>query len=182
MKNLFTLSLTVIISVMLSTTSIAAEIPREAAPPDASEQAIQTTEKIIGGILDEVFNGLSYGPASGRSNALIRQAVAKGEANGCGYAELSTISQNSIRLIIDIIQRPNVYQTAETMLRPLLSEQIAAVKNGGDYSKAVLEAYGIIYPEYFSASQTCIDPCYLENTTIDPVLLTAARKILLNAK
>ena len=182
MKKLFTLSLTVILSVMLSTTSIAADIPREAAPLDASEQAIQTTEKIIGGILDEVFNGLGYGPASGRANTLIRHAVAKGETNGCGYAELSAISQNSIRTIIDIMQRPNVYQTAETMLRPLLSEQIAAIKNGKDYSETVLEAYIVIYPEYFSVSQMFVDQCYWETTTVDPAILATARKILHDAK
>ena len=80
------------------------------------------------------------------------------------------------------MQRPNVYRTAETMLRPLLSEQIAAIKNGKDYSEAVIEAYIVIYPEFFSVSQMFVDQCYWETTTVDPAILATARKILRDAK
>ena len=80
------------------------------------------------------------------------------------------------------MQRPNVYQTAETMLRPLLSEQIAAIKNGKDYSETVLEAYIVIYPEFFSVSQMFTDQCYWETITVDPAILATARKILRDAK
>ena len=182
MKKLFALSLSVVLSVMFTSAVYAAEFPEEAVPIGTSDEAVRITENIIGGILDEVYNGLGYGAASGRANTLIRQAVENDEANGYGYAELSAISQNSIRTIIDIMQRPNVYQTAETMLRPLLSEQIAAIKNGKDYSETVLEAYIVIYPEYFSASQMFVDQCYWETTTVDPAILATARKILHDAK
>ncbi len=181
MKKLFVLSLSFILSIMFTSAVYAAKIPEESVPIGISDEAVRITENIIGGILDDVYNGLGYGAASGRANTLIRQAINKGETNNYGYAELSAISQNAIRTIIDVLQRPDIYLSAENTLRPILAEQINAVKNGKDYSETVLEAYAVIYP-YFSVSQTFIDPCCLESITIDPVLLTTTRKILIDAK
>ena len=58
-----------------SVTGFAAEIPGESLPDGASEEAVKITESIMGSILDEVYDGLGYGAASGRANTLIRQAV-----------------------------------------------------------------------------------------------------------
>lgn len=85
-----------------SATCYAAEIPRETAPDGASEEAVKITENIMGSILDEVYDGLGYGAASGRANTLIRQAVENEETGDYGYGILSAISQNAIRYAITV--------------------------------------------------------------------------------
>ena len=86
----------------LSVTGFAAEIPEGSLPDGAPEEAVKITESIIGSILDEVYDGLGYGAASGRANTLIRQAVEDEETGGYGYAILSAISQNAIRYAVTV--------------------------------------------------------------------------------
>jgi len=55
--------LTTAVAASISSTALAAEIPRESAPANATEESIVITENLISGILDEVQNGLGYQPA-----------------------------------------------------------------------------------------------------------------------
>lgn len=63
MKKFTMFILTTAVAASISSTAFAAEIPRESAPANATEESIVITENLIGGILDEVQNGLGYQPA-----------------------------------------------------------------------------------------------------------------------
>ena len=90
--------LTLMLIAAMSTTANAAEIPRECAPQNATEDAIVIVENIIDDILDVVVAGdLGYTEACGYANTRVRKAVIAGETNGYGYALLSAITQNAIR-------------------------------------------------------------------------------------
>lgn len=96
-----------VIAAMLTNVSVkAAEIPRESAPLNATEEQIVIVENIIDDILDEVSMGnLGYTEAAGRANTCIRKAVISGETNSYGYGILSPISQNAILTIRDMYLR-----------------------------------------------------------------------------
>ena len=82
---------------VLSTTAFAAEIPRDTAPKNATEQQIIIVENIIGDILDEVEAGhLGFTEAAGYACARVRKAVIAGETNGNGYTILAVITRNSV--------------------------------------------------------------------------------------
>lgn len=72
-------------------------------------------------------NGKGYGSASVRGNIAIRKAVIANQTNGYGYALLSSISQNAIRITRNIYMRPDVYKQIEDELRVLLSDIIVKV-------------------------------------------------------
>ena len=91
--------ITAVMLAALSATSFsvsAADIPQEAAPIYASEESITVTENLISGILTEVQNGLGYGEANGKAQAIICKAVIDNQTNGIGYADLMSIARNSI--------------------------------------------------------------------------------------
>lgn len=141
---------TAVITAML-TLSIAqaAEIPRESAPLNATEEQIIIVENLIGDILDEVAAGqLGYTEAAGVANTRVRKAVVAGETNGHGYGILSPIAQNAILYIRDIYLRPEVYAQAEEYLKVLLADLITAVQNSMDTEKARKLAYERIYYIY----------------------------------
>lgn len=74
MKKFISIILSII--AIISTTAFAAEIPRESAPLNATEEQICIVENLIGDILDEVQNGnLGYTLAAGYANTRIRKAV-----------------------------------------------------------------------------------------------------------
>ena len=183
-KKIFTLIIAAALTVT-STTAFAAAIPRESAPENATEEAIQITENIIGGILDEVNNGnCEY--AMGRANTLVRKAVIAGETNGYGYGILSPIAQNAIRTIRDMQLRPWVYQSAEEQLKVLLADIITEVENGMDMSTARKAAYEKIYqsvnPSFNYDEQFSLDSCYRDIPAVDMAMFTVARKLLLAAR
>lgn len=90
--------LTLMLIAMMNITANAAEIPRESAPQNATEEAVVIVENIIGDILDVVATeDLGYTEACGYANTRVRKAVIAGETNGYGYTLLSAITQNAIR-------------------------------------------------------------------------------------
>ena len=100
--------ISIILSIIAITniTAFAAEIPRECAPLNATEEQIQIVENLVGDILGEVPNGnLGYGLAAGYANTRIRKAVIAKETNGHGYGILSPIAQNAIRVMRDKLLR-----------------------------------------------------------------------------
>lgn len=185
MKKIITLLLTAALSVSATTSVFAASIPRESAPENATEEAIQITENIIGGILDEVNEGTcEY--AIGRANTLVRKAVIAGETGGYGYGLLSAITRNAIRTMRDMQLRPEMYQQTEEQLRVLLADIIAEVRNGKDYNEAVKEAHILIYksinPSFDPDVQFSIDTCYRDMPTVDMAVFTVTHKLLLEAQ
>ncbi len=165
----------------------AAEIPRESAPLNATEQQIQITENIIGDILDEVQSGkLGYTLAAGYANTRIRKAVMANQTDGNGYGTLSPIAQNSIRIMRDMQLRPDAYAQAEEELNVLLADLIAEVQNGKDYTQVVKEAYEIIYKSVDASfnydEEFSLDSCYRDIPAVGNEKFIIARKLINNAR
>ena len=91
------ISIISIVSVLLSSFSVnAAEVPKESAPCNASNEAIIFVESLIGDILTEVQNGLGYADARAKSNRIFFDAFIKGQTNGYSYGELVDIANCAI--------------------------------------------------------------------------------------
>ena len=182
--------ITLTIAAALAVTNIsayAAEIPRESAPLNSTEEQICIVENLISDILDEVQSGnLGYTLAAGYANTRIRKAVVAGSTNGNGYGILSPIAQNAIRVIRDKQLRPNAYAQAEEELRILLADLITEVQNGKDCNDAYDEAIIIIY----KAVDTSFNPntdmagdfCYWNIPPVDNAYFIIAHKLLLQAQ
>ena len=181
------ITLTLIAALSATTTAFAAEIPRESAPLNATEQQIQITENLISDILDEVQTGnLGYTLAAGYSNTRIRKAVIANQTGGNGYSILSPIAQNAIRVMRNMQLRPDADAQAEEELTVLLADLITEVQNGKDYMEAVKEAYIKIYQTADASfdydEQFSFDTCYRDIPVVGMEKLTVARKLLLEAK
>lgn len=176
--------LTLALSVM--TTAYAAEIPIESYPENATEESAAIAENLIGGILDEVQNGLGYQPAWCKAHNAIYNAVLAKNTNGYGYADLAALSRNAILQYRDMYLRPDYYTEKENEVRALISDLIIEVENGADYETAKEKAYTRIYqsanPSYNPEVDKVGDFCYWDIPPVDRVLLTQARKLLKNAK
>lgn len=142
MKKFIMIILTAAVAVSISSAAFAAEIPRESAPEHATEESIAITENLIGGILDDVQNGLGYQSAWCRANNAVYNAVLAGNTNGYGYADLAAISRNAILHYRDMYLRPEYYAEKESAVKNLISDLITEVQNGmKDYETAKNEAY-----------------------------------------
>ncbi len=185
MKNFIAIILS--ITTITSTTAFAAEIPRETAPLNATEQQIQITENLISDILDEVQSGnLGYTLAAGYANTRIRKAVMANQTDGNGYGILSPIAQNAILVMRDKQLRPDAYAKAEEELKVLLADVITEVKNGMDIEIATKVVYEKIYqsvnPSFNYDEQFSLDACYRDIPAVGVEMLTVARKLLLEAQ
>lgn len=130
---------------MTNTTAFSAEIPIETYPENATEESVAIVGNLIGGILDEVQNGLGYQMASARATTIIRKAVIDKQTNGYGYGILSPIAQNAIRYYRDVCLRPDYYAETEKTIKALISDLIIEVESGADYETAKEKAYTKIY-------------------------------------
>ena len=176
----------VLAAVLSSTPVLAAEVPKEAAPINVTEESIIITENLISPILEEVKNGLGFGEAWGKASREIHSAVLAGNTNGYGYADLTAIARNAILQYRDMYLRPDYYTEQETVVKGLISDLITAVENGSmDYAVARQEAYTRIYqsvnPSYAPTTDMTIDPIYLDIPAVDSAMFTIARKLLLEA-
>ena len=184
---------TLITAVMLSALSAtsfsvsAADIPPEAAPIYASEESISITENLISGILTEVQNGLGYGEANGKAQAIICKAVIDNQTNGIGYADLMSIARNSIFQYRDMYLRPEYYTQTKENLKPFLADLITEVENGiNDYDTVRKEAYErickTVNPNFNYAEQMTLDSCNRDIPAIDGAVFNRTRKLLLEAQ
>ena len=185
-KRIITLAIAAAL-IVSNISAYAAEIPRESAPLNATENQIQIVENLINDVLDEVQSGkLGYTLAAGYANTRIRKAVIAGETSGHGYGILSPIAQNAIRDMRDMMLRPDVYAHAEEQLSVLLADIINEVNNGMDMNIATKAAYEKIYqsvnPSFNYDEQFSLDPCYRDIPAVDMAMFTVARKLLLAAK
>ena len=176
--------LTLALSVM--TTAYAAEIPIESYPENATDESAAVAENLIGGILDEVQNGLGYQPAWCKAHNVIYNAVLAKNTNGYGYSDLAALSRNAILQYRDMYLRPGYYAEKENEVKALISDLITEVENGADYETAKEKAYTRIYqsanPAYNPEIDKAGDFCYWDIPPVDRVLLTQARKLLKNAR
>lgn len=183
MKKFIVLFLT---AITITQSAFAAEIPIETYPENATAESAAITKNLIGGILDEVQNGLGYQIASGRANTIIRKAIIDNQTNGYGYGILSAISQNAIRYYRDVYLRPDYYAETENTVRALIADLIIEVENGADYETVKEKAYTRIYqsanPSYNPEVDRIGDFCYWDIPPVDSVMLMQARKLLQNAR
>ena len=100
----------ILITMFTSTGVNAAEVPRESAPCNATNEAIIVVENFIGDILTEVQNGLGYADARAKSNRIFFDAFLKGQTNGYSYGELVDIANCAIWQYRDMYLRPEFYK------------------------------------------------------------------------
>ena len=108
MKTIKAIIILILISIF-ATTTYAAEVPRESAPRNATNEAIIVVESFIGDILTEVQNGLGYADARAKSNRIFFNAWLNGQTNGYSYGELVDIANNAIWQYRDMYLRPDFY-------------------------------------------------------------------------
>ena len=187
MKKIKTMLITITAITVMTQTTFAADIPVESYPDNATEESVSITQNLIGGILDEVQNGLGYQPAWCKANNAVFAAVLANETGGYGYADLAAIARNAILQFRDMYLRPEYYAEKENAVRALISDLINAVEIGAtDYKTAEKQAYTRIYQmaePTFNPETDCVgDFCYWDIPPIDSALLTQARKLLKNAR
>lgn len=86
-----------ITSVLITSFSVsAAEVPRESAPCNVTNEATIVVEIFIGDILTEVQNGLGYADARAKLNRIFFNAWLNGQTNGYNYGELVDIANAAI--------------------------------------------------------------------------------------
>ena len=186
MKKVKIMLLTITAITVMAQSVFAADIPVESYPDNATDESVAITQNLIGGILDEVQNGLGYQPAWCKANNAVFAAVLANETGGYGYADLAAIARNAILQCRDMYLRPEYYAEKETAVRALISDLINAVEIGAtDYKTAEKQAYTRIYQmaePTFNPDTDCVgDFCYWDMPPIDSALLTQARKLLKNA-
>ena len=187
MKKIKTMLITITAITVMTQSTFAADIPVESYPDNATEESVAIAQNLIGGILDEVQNGLGYQPAWCKANNAVFAAVLANETGGYGYADLAAIARNAILQCRDMYLRPEYYAEKENAVRALISDLINAVEiRATDYKTAEKQAYTRIYQmaePTFNPDTDCVgDFCYWDIPPIDSALLTQARKLLKNAR
>ena len=187
MKRVKIMLITITAITVMTQSTFATDIPVESYPDNATEESVAITQNLIGGILDEVQNGLGYQPAWCKANNAVFAAVLANETGGYGYADLAAIARNAILQCRDMYLRPEYYAEKGNTVRALISDLINAVEIGAtDYKTAEKQAYTRIYQTAeptFNPDTDCVgDFCYWDIPPIDSALLTQARKLLKNAR
>lgn len=186
MKKIKTMLLTITAITVMTQSVFAADIPVESYPDNVTDKSVAITQNLIGGILDDVQNGLGYQPAWCKANNAVFAAVLANETSGYGYADLAAVARNAILQCRDMYLRPEYYAEKENAVRALISDLINEVEIGAtDYKTAEKQAYTRIYQTAeptFNPDTDCVgDFCYWDMPSVDSALLTQARKLLKNA-
>ena len=186
MKKIKTMLITITAITVMAQSTFAADIPVESYLDNATEESVTIMQNLIGGILDEVQNGLGYQPAWCKANNAVFAAVLANETGGYGYADLAAVARNAILQCRDMYLRPEYYAEKESTVKALISDLINEVEIGTtDYKSAEKQAYTRIYQTAeptFNPDTDCVgDFCYWDMTSVDSALLTQARKLLKNA-
>lgn len=183
-----TIKAIVILSVLtIFTTTYAAEVPRESAPCNATNEAIIVAESFIGDILTEVQNGLGYADARAKSNRIFFDAWLNGQTNGYSYGELVDIANAAIWQYRDMYLRPNFYANNLEKVRTIISPVIEDYKSGEiTYAEAEFNARTRIYqsvkPDFNPDVEYMKDPLSRDIPSVDNSLFILARKLLLDSK
>lgn len=117
-----------IITMTITSTVNAAEVPKESSPCNATNEAIVIVESFIGDILTEVQNGMGYADARAKSNRIFFDAFLKGQTNGYSYGELVDIANCAIWQYRDMYLRPDFYANNLEKVRAIIAPVIEDYK------------------------------------------------------
>ena len=182
------ISIISIVSVLITSFSVsAAEVPRESAPCNATNEAIIFVENCIGDILTEVQNGLGYADARAKSNRIFFNAWLNGQTNGYSYGELVDIANAAIWQYRDIYLRPDFYANNLEKVRAIIAPVIEDYKSGKiTYAEAEFNARNKIYqsvkPDFNPDVEYMKDPLSRDIPSVDNSLFILARKLILESK
>ena len=177
--------ISLIITMTITSTVNAAEVPRESAPCNASNEAIVIVENFIGDILTEVQNGLGYADARAKSNRIFFNAWLNGQTNGYSYGELVDIANAAIWQYRDMYLRPDFYANNLEKVRTIIAHVIEDYKSGKiTYAEAEFNArikiYQSVNPNFNPDVEYMKDPLSRDIPSVDNSLFILARKLLLN--
>ena len=177
----------VLISMFTSTGVKAAEVPRESAPCNATNEAISVVENFIGDILTEVQNGMGYADARAKSNRIFFNAWLNGQTSGFSYGELVDIANNAIWQYRDMYLRPDFYANNLEKVRVIITPVIEDYKSGKiTYTEAEFNARAKIFqsvkPDFNPNVEYMKDPLSRDIPSIDNSLFILARKLILESK
>ena len=183
MKNLKDIIILTLISIF-TTTTYAAEVPRESAPCNATNEAIVVVESFIADILTEVQNGLGYADARAKSNRIFFDAFLKGQTNGYSYGELVDIANAAIWQYRDMYLRPDFYKNNLEKVRVIIAPVIEDYKSGKlTYAEAEFNArvriYQSVNPHFNPDEEYMKDPICRDIPSVDNSLFILARKLIL---
>ena len=175
-----------IITMTITSTVNAAEVPRESAPCNATNEAIVIVESLIGDILTEVQNGLGYADARAKSNRIFFNAWLNGQTNGYSYGELVDIANAAIWQYRDMYLRPDFYANNLEKVRLIITPVIEDYKSGKiTYAEAEFNAQTKIYqsvnPSFNPDVEYMKDPMSRDIPSVDNSLFILARKLLLTS-
>ena len=179
------ISIISIVSILISSFSVnAAELPRESAPCNASNEAIIFVERFIGDILTEVQNGLGYADARAKSNRIFFNAWLSGQINGYSYGELVDIANAAIWQYRDMYLRPDFYKDNLEKVRTIIAPIIEDYKSGKiTYAEAEFNARNKIYqsvnPSFNPDVEYMKDPLLRDIPLVNNSLFILARKLIL---
>lgn len=176
-----------IITITITSTVNAAEVPRESAPCNATNEAIVFVESCIGDILTEVQNGLGYADARAKSNRIFFDTFLKGQTNGYSYGELVDIANCAIWQYRDMYLRPDFYANNLEKVRVIIAPAIEDYKSGKiSYADAEFNARNMIYrsvkPDFNPDVEYMKDPLLRDIPSVDNSLFILARKFILESK
>ena len=174
-----------IITMTITSTVNAAEVPRESAPCNATNEAIVIVESLIGDILTEVQNGLGYADARAKSNRIFFNAWLNGQTNGYSYGELVDIANAAIWQYRDMYLRPDFYKNNLEKVRTIIAPVIEDYKSGKiTYAEAEFNARTKIYqsvkPDFNPDVEYMKDPLSRDIPSVDNSLFILARKLLIS--
>ena len=173
-----------IITMTITSTVNAADVPRESAPCNATNEAIVMVESFISDILTEVQNGLGYADARAKSNRIFFNAWLNGQTNGYSYGELVDIANDAIWQYRDMYLRPDFYANNLEKVRVIIAPVIGDYKSGKiTYAEAEFNARNMIYqsvnPSFNPDVEYMKDPLSRDIPSVDNSLFILARKLIL---
>ena len=176
-----------IITMTITSTVNAAEVPRESAPCNATNEAILVVECFIGNVLAEVQNGLGYADARAKSNRIFFNAWLNGQTNGYSYGELVDIANAAIWQYRDMHLRPDFYKNNLEKVRSIIAPVIEDYKSGKiTYVEAEFNSRNMIYqsvnPSFNPDVEYMKDPMSRDIPSVDNSLFILARKLILESK
>ena len=174
-----------IITILITSTASAAEVPRESAACNATNEAIVIVESFIGDILTEVQSGLGYADARAKSNRIFFDAWLNGLTNGYSYGELVDIANAAIWQYRDMYLRPDFYTNNLEKVRAIIAPVIEDYKSGKiTYAEAAFDArvkiYQSVNPVFNLEAEFTKDPIYRDIPPVDNSLFIIVRKLILN--
>ena len=183
MKTIKAIIIITLVSIF-TTTTYAAEVPRESAPCNATSEAIVIVESLIGDILTDVQNGLGYADARAKSNRIFFNAWLNGQTNGYSYGELVDIATAAIWQYRDMYLRPDFYANNLEKVRVIINPVIEDYKSGKiTYAEAEFNARNMIYqsvnPSFNPAVEYMKDPLSRDIPSVDNSLFIIARRLIL---